>query len=119
MHTSFGQKTHVKTFIFGTGSSSTEAVSITSEIVFNYNIQYGFDLKTSTLPDFYTDAFTANSPVYFSVKLPEGNYKITLVLGSDHIDSETTVKAESRRLMLDHVTVPKGESLTKLFGKCA
>ncbi len=38
----------------------------------------------------------------FSVKLPEGNYRVTMVLGGKAA-SETTVKAEGRRLMLEAV----------------
>ena len=45
-----------------------------------------------------------NRPFYFSVKLPEGNYRVHLVLGGKGIDATTTVKAELRRLMLEKFT---------------
>lgn len=50
----------------------------------------------------------------FSVRLAEGNYRVTLVLGGGTA-SETTVKAEGRRLMLEAVRTPRGESVTRSF----
>lgn len=50
----------------------------------------------------------------FSVRLPEGNYRVTLVLGGGAA-SETTVKAESRRLMLEGVRTSGGEQVTRSF----
>ena len=50
----------------------------------------------------------------FSVRLPEGNYRVTLVLGGETA-SETTVKAESRRLMLEAVRTPRDETVTRSF----
>ena len=48
----------------------------------------------------------------FSVKVPEGDYRITLDLGGDKA-SETTVKAESRRLMLETVRVGARKTETR------
>jgi len=42
------------------------------------------------------------------IPVAEGTYDVTVTLGSDEADSVTTVKAESRRLMLENVAVPKG-----------
>ena len=50
----------------------------------------------------------------FSVRMPEGNYRVTLVLGGGPT-SETTVKAESRRLMLEAVRTRAGEPVTRSF----
>ena len=50
----------------------------------------------------------------FSVRLPEGNYRVTLVLGGGRA-SETTVKAESRRLMLEAVRTLRDETVTRSF----
>jgi hypothetical protein len=51
----------------------------------------------------------------FAKKLPEGNYLVTIAFGSDDRDSETTVKAESRRLMLERVAARAGETVTRTF----
>lgn len=54
-------------------------------------------------------------PRLFSVKLPEGNYRVTVTLGDPKRVSVTTIKAESRRLMLDAVAVPQGKTVTRSF----
>lgn len=50
----------------------------------------------------------------FSVKLPEGNYRVTLILGGKKA-AQTTVKAESRRLMLEAVRTAAGQRVTRSF----
>jgi lysophospholipase L1-like esterase len=47
----------------------------------------------------------------FSIKLPEGDYRVTLELGGD-APSQTTIKAEARRLMLEDAEVGAGERRT-------
>lgn len=54
-------------------------------------------------------------PFQFSVALPEGNYDVAVTLGDPATDSTTTVKSESRRLMLENVAVPKGATATRVF----
>jgi len=55
-------------------------------------------------------------PSYFSVRVPEeGNYKVTMTFGDSAADSVTTIKAELRRLMLEHVRVPAGKVETRSF----
>lgn len=51
----------------------------------------------------------------FSVKLPDGNYRVTMTLGDDRHKSLTLVRAESRRLFLEPTAVGKGDSLTVSF----
>lgn len=53
-------------------------------------------------------------PAYFSTDLPEGNYRVTVILGGDDAGN-TTVKAESRRLMLEAVVTAPGETVTRSF----
>jgi len=61
------------------------------------------------------DYATSNRPFLFSVRLPEGNYRVNLLLG-DRLDaSDTTVKAESRRLMLESVRTRPGETAVRTF----
>ena len=45
----------------------------------------------------------------FSVEAAPGNYRVTVTLGDPARATETTIKAESRRLMLDAVRVPAGK----------
>lgn len=56
-----------------------------------------------------------NSPFFYSVKVPDGNYKVTVVLGSKKKAGKTVVRAENRRLMLDEVATKKGEFKTFVF----
>jgi lysophospholipase L1-like esterase len=53
-------------------------------------------------------------PFYFSVAVPEGNYRVAITFGGDD-PADTTVRAESRQLMLEHVVVPAGGSTTREF----
>ena len=48
-----------------------------------------------------------------SVALPEGNYHVTVTLGDRDGESTTTVKAESRRLMLEKVRTAPGKFATR------
>lgn len=69
---------------------------------------YGYDFVASPEGD-------SNKPYYFSVKVPDGNYRVTVVLGSNKKAGVTTVRAESRRLFLEHVATKKGQSKTFSF----
>lgn len=44
----------------------------------------------------------------FSVAVPEGNYRVTVTLGDSEVAGDTTIKAESRRLMAESVTTAPG-----------
>lgn len=50
-----------------------------------------------------------------SVALPEGNWKVTVTLGSDKQAGNTTIRTESSRLMLENIMTKKGEKITKTF----
>jgi lysophospholipase L1-like esterase len=56
---------------------------------------------------------TSNAPFYFVVDIPEGRYKITIGLGNPSGGTKTTIKAESRRLMLENIKPNKGEVIYK------
>lgn len=105
----------VKIFDFGSEKLSKE-MPITSAISYNVDRGYGFDFNTSENIIFEKNAFTSTTPAYFSIKLPEGNYLIEVDLGSEKSASETTIKAESRRLMRRQVSVKKGGSKTETLG---
>ena len=60
-----------------------------------------------------SDFVTSDSPFLFSVKLPEGNYKVTMTFGDAEGESTTTVKAEMRRLMLEKVYTANGSFETR------
>lgn len=47
-------------------------------------------------------------PFYFSVKVPDGNYKVRVVVGGKK-NGNTTLRAEGRRLMMDNILTPKAK----------
>jgi lysophospholipase L1-like esterase len=62
-----------------------------------------------------SDFCTSDKPFYFSVALPEGNYKVTVAFGDAKATTTTTVKAELRRLMLERVETAVGKFTTSTF----
>ena len=57
----------------------------------------------------------SDRPFYFSVKVPEGNYRVTTLFGDGPGQPVMTVKAELRRLMLEKVAVPTGGKVSRTF----
>jgi lysophospholipase L1-like esterase len=58
---------------------------------------------------------TSEGPFFFSVDLPEGDFRVTLLLGDPAGESHTVVRAESRRLALEPVVTQKGGTATATF----
>jgi lysophospholipase L1-like esterase len=58
---------------------------------------------------------SAQPPVPFSVSIPEGNYRVTVKFGHPTESSDNTVRAELRRLMLEHVRTDPGQFVTRTF----
>ena len=65
--------------------------------------------------EFRSSVCASEQPFFFSVALPEGNYTVTVTLGGGERESATTVKSESRRLMLENVPTRAGEFITRTF----
>lgn len=74
---------------------------------------YGFEPGAKVMAT--NGCITSSTPFYFSVRLPEGNYRVTVTLGSAAGPSTTTVKAELRRLMLYHVQTAAGAVANRTF----
>jgi lysophospholipase L1-like esterase len=72
----------------------------------------GFDLMAS--PEINGKSCTSDQPFFFSLPIPEGNYRITVVLGGPQ-SSVTTVRAEGRRLMLEKIPTQPDASVTRSF----
>jgi lysophospholipase L1-like esterase len=73
---------------------------------------FGYEPGASTVAG--KAATSSTSPFYFSVKLPEGNYKVTATFGGDAATT-TTVKAELRRLMVEKDYAAAGSQDTRTF----
>ena len=83
-------------------------ISLSSEDRYTPERGYGYDILPS--PEQGSDR-----PYYVSVRVPDGNYRVTVMLGSRKAEGRTTVRAESRRLFLNDVRTRKGEFLTFTF----
>lgn len=57
----------------------------------------------------------SNAPFTRNIEVPDGNYKVTVVLGSKKKAGKTMVRAENRRLMVDEVATKKGQFKTVEF----
>lgn len=114
----FAQQTVFK-FDFGGSRVENGYIPITENSKFDKKIGYGFmDISGLKSVDnggnaLTRDYITSDKPFYFSVVIPEGNYDIKLNLGDTNGTSETTVRVENRRLMLDNVKTKEGEILEK------
>jgi hypothetical protein len=111
------QKTgEVKKFIFGESKTSKESQLVGKSTVYSDALGYGVtpsgELEQNTKVS-KAAYISSSKPFYFSVKLPEGHYKITLTLGGNTEGSSTTVKAESRRLMFENLKTGAGKTITK------
>ena len=69
-----------------------------------YNAEQGFGYDVLPAPDKKNPAV----PFYFSVKVPDGNYRVKVELGGKK-NSNTTVRAEGRRLMMDNIVTKKAK----------
>src|SRR5215471_4507499 len=91
-------------FDFSSGKTASGYIKISPATTFSYQSGYGFDhgsVVTAT-----RNFITSDKPFFFSVALPDGNYNVKLILGDEKGASATTIRAECRRLMLQHVQTP-------------
>jgi lysophospholipase L1-like esterase len=86
---------------------------VTPESWYDPDSGWGFEKGATLHSDGPT--ITSESPFRFSVRLPEGVYRVRVGLGRDDTDSVTTIKAEARRLMLEQVPVAKGQTVLREF----
>lgn len=117
----YAQNTTFK-FDFGNGKLAKGYTRVTATDVYSAKAGYGFDPATPVQDvdrggkdPLRSDFVTGEKPFYFSVDVPEGNYQVTVTLGDQKSKTSTTIKAESRRLMLENVQTEPGEFVTKTF----
>jgi lysophospholipase L1-like esterase len=115
------EKTNFR-FDFGSGSVESGYTQVTQATTYTKELGYGFrdaSAVTSTngaTPDALRgDCCTSDKPFLFDIDLPEGNYNVTVILGDPKAESEATVKAESRRLMLENVHTAAGKFESRTF----
>lgn len=108
-------------FDFGNERTAKGYININPDSKYKAELGYGFvfnpeltavDRGGNTLTG---DYITSAKPFYFSVRLPDGNYDVKLILGDAKGTSATTVRTECRRLMLENVRTTKGKFSTQNF----
>jgi len=109
-------------FDFGPGPVADGYRQVTSTSIYSRETGFGFEPGTKTTcidlakkDALRSDFCTSDLPIYFSAALPEGNYNVTVTLGSAMSDSSTTIKAELRRLMVEKVETKRGRFETRTF----
>lgn len=109
-------------FDFGSGKVAPGFTQILPATVFTAERGYGFDLGSKVVAvdrggddALRGDFCTGDGPFFFSVVLPEGNYNVTVTLGDAAGETTSTLKAESRRLMLEKVRTAAGKFETRTF----
>jgi lysophospholipase L1-like esterase len=109
-------------FDFGLGKIEPGYMQILPDKIYSPELVYGFEpgaqitmIDRGTDDALKGDFCTSDKPFYFSVKLPEGNYKVTVTLGDQTGETATTIKAELRRLMLENVQTANGKFVTRTF----
>ena len=79
------------------------AIQVTPTDRYSAEKDYGFDLIASP------ERLDRQTPFYFSLRVPDGNYRVRVTLGSRRQAAVTTVRAESRRLFVENLATKKGE----------
>jgi hypothetical protein len=99
-------------FAFGSAGAKPGWIQVSATNAFSSQTGYGFEPGADLTG---TDFLTGKLPFLFSVKVPEGNYAVTVQLGDNATDSVTTVKAEQRRLMLEKIRSHAGTDASRTF----
>ncbi|OLY92796.1 Lysophospholipase L1 [Cnuella takakiae] len=88
-------------FIFSKDAKTKGALYISPEQ--KYQDVPGYGLEESSM--------AAGKPAHFSfsVKLPEGNYEVRVLTGEENGASNTTIRAECRRLLAEEVVTRRGQ----------
>ncbi|MES1167382.1 MAG: rhamnogalacturonan acetylesterase, partial [Pseudomonadota bacterium] len=109
-------------FQFGAATAAPGYTLVAPTALYSKDSGFGFEpgatvtAVTQTAGDaLHRGAVTSTGLFSFSVKVPEGNYRVTVTLGDPTAASTVTVKAEARRLMLEHLHTDAGQFATRTF----
>ncbi len=94
------------------------AIQVKPDDVFTPERGYGYDFQSviEEAKKAQNETFHLSDGIfYFSCALPDGNYRVTVTLGSKKAKGNTTVRAESRRLFVQNALTKKGEFKTYSF----
>jgi lysophospholipase L1-like esterase len=99
-------------FCFGDGRTQPGWTAMTPTNFYSAKTGFGFEPGAELTGQ---DYLTSEKPFLFSVKLPEGNYAVTVLMNDKEGKAVTTVKAEQRRLMLEKIQNKPGTLATRTF----
>ena len=109
-------------YSFGAGPVPPGYVAVLPSAAYTPENGFGFDFGSAVTgvdrggaDRLHGHFVTSDRPFFFSIRLPEGNYTVTVTLGDAAGESVTTVKAESRRLMLEKVVTAPSQFATRAF----
>ncbi len=100
------EMTRSRTFHFQSGIAEPGETTVAPTNTYTSERGFGFEQGSK---------ITGVNPFLFSFAVPEGNYLVTVTFGSPDRESDTTVRAELRRLMVERVTTEKGKYETRTF----
>ena len=101
-----------KKFVFGINDNQPDVININDVISISKQKDYGFDFDNQESINITESFCTSEKPFYFSVKVPEGTYNVSIELGNPQNESTCFIKAEARRLMAYDLKIKKGETIT-------
>ncbi|MES2882757.1 MAG: rhamnogalacturonan acetylesterase [Bacteroidota bacterium] len=109
-------------FDFGPGKVEKGFTQILPGTLYSAEKGYGFEFSSHIIGTVHKgndalqdDYITSDKPFYFSVKLPEGNYNVKVILGDKYGTSTTTIKAECRRMMVEEISTKEGKFVNAEF----
>ena len=108
-------------FDFGTRKAVPGWTKVTPDTIYSDYRGYGFE--PGSVPSgidrggdpLTGDFITGSAPFSFSVKVSEGNWLVRITIGDPLGESLTTIKAETRRLMLQRLATKAGEFKVATF----
>lgn len=94
-------------FHFTSGAVQSGFKQVTPQTAYDAKTGFGFLPIGTVLDD--------NKPQLFAINADEGNYEVTIRFGDATKATSTTIKAESRRLMLEKIETKPGEFVNRSF----
>lgn len=103
-------------FDFGAGKVEKGFTQVTEKDVYAPEKGFGFEpnqaiecVDRKDKNALRSDFCTSRQPFYFSAKVAEGNYRVTVTFGDKNESTDLTIKAELRRLMVEKAVAEKGK----------
>src|SRR6478736_7316627 len=85
------------------------------ETLYEYSEEHGHGFEPGFPVRGVEGGVTADGAFFYSVDVPEGNWRVTVELVGAPGGSRTTVKAELRRLMVETLAIAPGATATRSF----